>query len=105
MNVAEVGSAMMKAAEAAAGGTWSRIQHDFASDLDNILRNAAKIEAQLRAGQLSEAEAQDLLEDQSRLLFILSRETIVNSEIVAQNAINAAIDVLWDAVKTAARMA
>jgi len=104
MNVADVGSAMLKAAEAAAGGTWSKIQHDFASDLGNVLRNAANIETKLAARELSEAEAKDLVEDQSKLLFILSQETIVDGEIAAQNAVNAAIDVLWAAVKTAARV-
>lgn len=94
---------MLKAAEAAAGGTWDKIQHDFASDVANILGNAAEIEEQLRTGQLSEEEAEVLLRNQSRLTFILSQEAIVDSKIVVQSAVNAAIDVLWGAVKTAAR--
>jgi hypothetical protein len=104
MNFAEVGNAMLQAAEAAAGGTWNKIQHDFASDVRNVLNNAAGIEEQLRTGQLSEEEAEILLKNQSRLLFILSRKAIVDSKILVQNAVNAAIDVLWDTVKTAAKV-
>jgi hypothetical protein len=104
MNVAEVGRAMLQAAEAAAGGTWNKIQHDFASDVRNVLSNAARIEEQLRSGQLIDEEAEVLLKNQSRLLFILSREAIVDSKILVQNAVNAAIDVLWDAVKAAAKV-
>jgi hypothetical protein len=103
MNIAEVGSAMLRAAEAAAGGSWNQIRHDFASDVRNVLGNAARIEQQLLAGELSEEEAEILLRNQSRLLFMLSREAAVGGRIVVQNAINAAVDVLWDAVKTAAR--
>jgi hypothetical protein len=51
MDVESMGPAMLDAAKTAAGDTWGKIQHDFASDLDNVLRNAAKIEADLAAGQ------------------------------------------------------
>jgi hypothetical protein len=33
-----------------------------------------------------------------------SQEAIVDGEVFAQNAVNAAIDVLWDAVKVAAKV-
>jgi hypothetical protein len=104
MEVASVGKAMLDAAKAAAGNTWATIQHDFASDLGSVLRNAARIEADLASGKLSEDEASDLLQDQSRTLFILSQEVEVDAELAAQNAINAAIDALWAAVKLAARV-
>ena len=104
MDVASLGTAMLDAAKAAAGDTWGKIQHDFASDLDDVLRNAAKIEANLAAGNLNQDEAEVLLRNQSRTLFILSQEAEVEAELVAQNAINAAIDVLWAAVKVAARI-
>jgi hypothetical protein len=104
MDVASVGKAMLDAAKAAAGDTWGKIQHDFATDLGNVLRNAAKIEANLAAGDLNQDEAEVLLRNQSRTLFILSQEAEVDAELVAQNAINAAIDVLWAAVKAAARI-
>jgi hypothetical protein len=104
MDVASVGTATLDAAKAAAGDTWGAIQHDFASDLGNVLRNAAKIEANLAAGDLNQDEAEVLLRNQSRTLFILSQEAEVDAELVAQNAINAAIDVLWAAVKVAARI-
>jgi len=104
VDVASLGTAMLDAAKAAAGDTWGKIQHDFASDLDDVLRNAAKIEANLAAGNLNQDEAEVLLRNQSRTLFILSQEAEVEAELVAQNAINAAIDVLWAAVKAAARI-
>lgn len=104
MDVAVVANAMFDAAKGAAGNTWGKIQHDFASDLGAVLRNGAGIEAQLKAGALSDAEAEDLLRDQSAVLFILSQEAIVDGEVAAQNAINAAIDVLWAAVRTAAKI-
>jgi hypothetical protein len=104
MDVASVGKAMLDAAKGAAGDTWGKIQHDFASDLDNVLRNAEKIEANLAAGDLNQDEAEVLLRNQSRTLFILSQEAEVDAELVAQNAINSAIDVLWAAVEVAARI-
>ncbi len=104
MDVADVAKQMLDAGRLAAGGTWGEIQHDFVSDLGSVLRNAAKIEAQMEAGTLSELEGKDLLEDQSRILFVLSQEAEEDAEIVAQNAINAAIDVLWMAVRTAAKL-
>jgi hypothetical protein len=99
MDVAKVGGDMLSAAKNAAGDAWDKIQHDFASDIGAVLGNAAKIEEQLLAKEISEEDAQDLLQDQSRVLFVLSQEVIVDAEVVAQNAINAAIDVLWTAVK------
>lgn len=104
MDVASVGKAVLDAAQAAAGDTWSKVQHDFASDLGNVLRNAAKIETDLASGKLSEEEAEVLLRNQSRTLFILSQEVEVDAEIVVQNAINAGIDALWAAVKAAAHI-
>ncbi len=102
MDAAQVGQAMLNAAQAAAGNTWNTIQHDFASDLKGVLQSAATIEAQLAANQITQAEAEVLLRNQSALLFILSQEVELDAEIVVQNAVNAAIDVLWTAVKSAA---
>ena len=104
MDVASVSKNMFDAAQKAAGNTWGEIQHDFASDLGGVLRNAARIEEQLKADALSEADAEELLRAQSNTLFILSQEAEVEAEVVAQNAINAAIDVLWTAVKVAAKI-
>jgi hypothetical protein len=104
MDVSRVGKDMLDAAAAAAAGTWTVVQHDFAGDLENVLRNAALIEAKLTAGTLDEDEAEEMLKDQSRVLFVLSQEAIVKGRVAAQNAINAAIDVLWTAVKAAAKI-
>jgi len=101
MDVATVSKDMFDAAQRAAGNAWGKIQHDFASDLGGVLRNAARIEEQLRVNALSEPDAEDLLRAQSNTLFILSQEA--EAEVLAQNAINAAIDVLWTAVKAAAK--
>ena len=101
MDVASVATAMLNAAKGAAAGTWPKIQHDFASDLGSVLRNAAKIEAQLAAGGLTEEEAKELLDDQSTTLFMLTVEVQQGSKILVQNAVNAAIDALWTAVKAA----
>jgi|SRR5271169_1115139 hypothetical protein len=101
MDVASVATAMLNAAKGAAAGTWPKIQHDFASDLGSVLRNAAKIEAQLAAGGLTEEEAKELLDDQSTTLFMLTVEVQQGAKILVQNAVNAAIDALWTAVKAA----
>ena len=101
-DVADVATAVLNAAKGAAGDTWSKIQHDFGSDLGLVLRNAANIAQQLETGQISEAEAQVLLRNQSSILFILTQEVDEDSKLIVQNAINAAIDALWAAVKTAA---
>ena len=102
MDVVTVGSAMLNAAKAAAGDTWGKIEHNFGSDLGVVLRNAASIEAKLAAGQLSEAEAKLLLKNQSDLLFILTKEVELDSKVVVQNAVNAAIDEMWAAIKAGA---
>jgi hypothetical protein len=101
MDAANVATAMLNAAKGAAAGTWPKIQHDFASDLGSVLRNAAKIEAQLAAGGLTEEEAKELLDDQSTTLFMLTVEVQQGAKILVQNAVNAAIDALWTAVKAA----
>jgi hypothetical protein len=105
MDVAAVGSAVLNAAKAAAGDTWSKIQHDFASDLGIVLRNAASIETKLATGELSEAEAEVLLRNQSAILFILTQEVELDAQLVVQDAVNAAIDAMWAAVKTGAAAA
>jgi len=101
MDVAIVGAEMLSAAKAAAGQTWPRIQHDFASDLGIVLRNAARIEKQLNDGDLTQEEAKDLLEDQSNTLFMLTAEVEQGMKIMTQNAINAAVDILGQAVLAA----
>jgi hypothetical protein len=58
----------------------------------------------LPQGNLNQDEAEVLLRNQSRTLFIMSQEAEVDAALVAQNAINGAIDVLWAAVKAAARI-
>src|ERR1700680_4063921 len=102
MDVAVVGNAMLNASKNAAGDTWSKVQHDFASDLGSVLRNAANIAAKLVNGEVTEDEAEELLREQSKILFVLSQEVALDAKLVVQNAVNAAIDALWTAVKAAA---
>jgi hypothetical protein len=101
MDVASVATSVLNAAKDAAAGTWPQIQHDFVSDLGAVLRNAAKIEAHLAAGELEQDEAKELLEDQSTTLFMLTVEVEQDAKILVQNAVNAAIDALWTAVMAA----
>jgi hypothetical protein len=101
MDAANVATAMLNAAKGAAAGTWPNIQHDFASDLTSVLRKATRIEAQLAAGELTEEEASELLNDQRKTLTMLSIEVKQDEAIIVENAINAAFDVLWTAVKAA----
>ena len=94
MDVASVATAMLNAAKGAAAGTWPKIQHDFASDLTSVLRKATRIEAQLVAGELTEEEASELLNnDQRKTLTMLSIEVKQDEAIIVENAINAAFDV------------
>jgi hypothetical protein len=101
-DLANVSTSVLSAAQSAAGGTWDKIKHDFAADLEGVLRSAANIAQQLEAGQISEAEAEVLVRNQSSILFILEREVEQDAKLVVQNAVNAAIDALMAAVKTAA---
>lgn len=66
-----------------------------------MLRNASKIEAELVAGNLTQDQARELLGDQSATLFMLTAEVEEDAKILVQNAVNAAIDALWTAVKAA----
>ena len=68
-----------------------------------MIENSAEIEAALVSKEISQADAEDLLRAQSRTMFILSREIVVDGKVIAQNAINAAIDVLVAAVQAAAK--
>ena len=104
MNTAAVAKSMLEAGKAAAGDTWNKIQHNFTADISGVVQNSTEIEARLRSGELSEEDADELLRAQSLSMFILSQEIGVDGKVVAQNAINAAIDVLVAAVKTAAKL-
>ena len=105
MNLATVGNDALRAAASAAGVTWGQIQHDFQADLEAVLQAAARIEAKLAAGIMTADESEELLRDQARILFVLEKEAEVAAKVVTQNAANAAIDVIWAAVKTAAKIA
>ena len=105
MNLATVGQDALRAAARTAGVTWDQIQHDFQADLEAVMQAAARIEAKLAAGILTADESEELLRDQARILFVLGKEAEVKAKVVAQNAANAAIDVIWAAVQTAAKIA
>src|SRR5215471_1924451 len=85
-----------------AGSTWDEIQHDFATTLENVLRDTADIALQLETGQISELEAEVLVRNKSSILFLLEQEVELDAKVVVQNAVNAGIDALWAAVRTAA---
>ncbi len=104
MDTGAVAKRVLQAAENSAGASWDKIQHNFTADVKNVIENAAEIEAALASGAITQADAEDLLRQQSQTMFILSRETEVDAKVIAQNAINAAIDVLIEAVKTAAKL-
>jgi hypothetical protein len=101
LDVANVASAMLNAAKTAAGSTWNQIQHDFLADISTVIRNAARVEAKLAAHQLTEAEARQLIEDQKGTLTMLALEVEQDGQILVQNAVNAAMNVLWSAVRAA----
>jgi hypothetical protein len=103
MDTSAVTKGVLQAAEKAAGASWDKIQHNFTADVNSVIENAAEIETALVSGEITQADAEDLLRAQSQTMFILSRETEVDAKVIAQNAINAAIDVLVVAVKTAAK--
>jgi hypothetical protein len=103
MDTSAVTKSMLEAAKNAAGNSWDKIQHNFARDVNSVIENSAEIEAALASKQIIEADADDLLRSQSLTMFVLSREIEVDGKVIAQNAINAAIDVLVAAVKTAAK--
>ncbi len=103
MDTTAVTKRVLQAAENAAGASWDKIRHNFAADVQSVIENAAAIETALASGEINQADAEDLLRQQSQTMFILSRETDVDAKVIAQNAINAAIDVLIEAVKTAAK--
>jgi len=104
MDIGTVTVNALNAARTAAGATWGQIQHNFDKDINAVIENGANIEILLKTNQISEDDAADLLKEESLSLFILSQEMIVDGEVIAQNAINAAIDVLWTAVKAAAKL-
>jgi len=103
MNTSAVTKSMLEAGKNAAGNSWDKIRHNFTRDVNSVIENSAEIEAALVSKEISQADAEDLLRAQSRTMFILSREIVVDGKVIAQNAINAAIDVLVAAVQAAAK--
>src|ERR1700742_509041 len=103
MDISTVTKRVLQAAENAAGDSWDKIRHNFTADVNSVIENAAEVEAALASGEISQADADDLLRAQSQTMFILSREIELDAKVVTQNAINAAIDVLVEAVRTAAK--
>lgn len=104
MDLTSVTANALSAARSAAGTTWGQIQHNFERDFEGVIESAAEIEELLRTRQISEQDAADALEVQRRTLSILGQEAEVEAKVVIQNAINAALDVVWTAVKTAAKL-
>jgi len=89
---------MLAAAADAAGAQWGTISADITGFVENLAADSAQTAAKLTQGAITPADAKvELagLEDQGALIGLYAEEA---EQLAAQNAINAAIGVLWAAM-------
>jgi hypothetical protein len=92
---------MLIEAEKQAGADWGVVSTDVQAFAEDIAGQSATIANSLAAGQIDEQDAKmefDLVKDQ----VAMEKDYITAAaKIAAQNAINAAIGVLWTAILSA----
>jgi hypothetical protein len=94
---------MLAAAEGAAKGRWDRLSADVTAFAENLLQDKRTTVDDLASGAITELAAEvqfDGIRDQAAMLGNYMDEEL---KLAAQDAINAAVDVLWDAIKVAAK--
>ena len=92
---------MLKAAAEAAGAQWGTVSSDLETFARNLARNSAGVAADLQSGQITPTEARvelDELEDQADIIRNYAEQA---AKLAAEQAINAAVNVLWLAIQKA----
>jgi hypothetical protein len=95
---------MLAAAANAAGATWGKIEPDLEGFAQNLVQDSAQIASDLATGKIDEDEANvqfKLLADYSAIVANYAEAAV---KAAAQAAFNAAIDTLWAAVTSAAKI-
>ncbi len=97
---ADIVQQMLAAAAHAAGADWGKISKDvegFAADLAKVSAETAE---NLATGAITEEEAHVLFNGMIHTSAMIANYTEEATQIAAQNAINAAIGVLWAAISS-----
>ena len=92
---------MLDAAKTAAGAQWTTFSDDIRTFSQNLLDDGKNIADNLRIGRISEAEAKVELDAVSDEADMIANYTTESVKIAAQNAVNAAVGALWEAIKAA----
>ena len=93
---------MITAVKGVVGNRWPDIQNLAEDELEDLARVFARIEARKLAGTISDVEAKALLKIHRNTVETVLASIEGMSLIMAEMAINAAMDVISDAVNTAA---
>lgn len=92
---------MLDAAKTAAGTQWSTFSGDMRTFAQNVLDDTKMTTENLAQGKITEDEAKILFDGivgEGKMIANYAQESL---KLAAQNAINAASNVLWSAIKAA----
>lgn len=101
---ADLPQKMLQAAGAAAGREFDAFKADMTDLTRQLAQQAELCATHLTEGSISAEEAREELEALIEASTMLADLAEVEARVAAQDAINAAMDVLWAAVKTAAKL-
>jgi hypothetical protein len=104
MMATDVLNQMLAAAAKAAGGVWNTVKGDVSNFAQNLIQDSAKITADYAAKAIDEDELKMELQMLGDYTAIIKNYTDTAIRVAAQAAFNAAIDALWTAVTTAAKL-
>jgi hypothetical protein len=92
---------MLAAAAQAAGAQWGTFSSDVEGFAQQLVQESGQTAADLAAGNITQAQAKvqfDGIADASEMIANYTEESV---KLAAQNAVNAAVGVLWTAIAAA----
>jgi hypothetical protein len=97
---ADIVQQMLAAAEKAAGAEWGTVCKDIRGFSEDLAKLSAETAEDLARGSITEDEAQVLFQGMIHTSAMMANYAEEATRIAAQNAINAAIGVLWTAISS-----
>jgi hypothetical protein len=89
---------MLTAAEQAGGAQWGSFSNHLNGFVQSLAQNSAQIAVDYETGAINQQQARVLLDGISDATAMLQNYATETLRLAAQNAINAAIGVLWSAI-------
>jgi hypothetical protein len=90
---------MLTAAAHAAGAQWGTIRADLEAFATNLANDCTATAANLAAGTITPDDARAEMRDEANEAAIIANYAELTAKRAAEDAINAAIDVLWAAIQ------